>query len=200
MRTSPQSSVMRRERRRTEWAPSSSLLQSAGKSRTLEAASEFSEPLALDMATARMAASSRPASPTGISRTRKSGRMLSGRAPGARSGVCRVKAKSSTPINKKTANWTKTMMPLASSALRLSDSLRAASRRWTMVWSVPWLAMVRKAPPITPDQKVYFADQANEKSSHCNLWPEAAAMAVNSRQPPGILCSNSAKVRALPVR
>ena len=25
-----------------------------------------------------------------------------------------------------------------------------------MVWSVPWLAMVRNAPPMRPDQKVYF--------------------------------------------
>ena len=34
------------------------------------------------------------------------------------------------------------------------ERLRAASRRWTMSWSVPCEAMVRKVPPSTPVQKV----------------------------------------------
>ena len=32
--------------------------------------------------------------------------------------------------------------------------LRAASMRWTMSWSVPCEAMVRKVPPSRPAQKV----------------------------------------------
>ena len=55
----------------------------------LDAASEFSEPLALDIATAMIDASSNPASPTGISRTRYSGKIRSTRSPGASSGVLR---------------------------------------------------------------------------------------------------------------
>src|SRR5271165_3955690 len=61
------------------------------KSRTLEAASEFSEPLALDIATATMEASSNPAKPTGISRTRNSGKIRSVRSPGASNGQCCAK-------------------------------------------------------------------------------------------------------------
>ena len=38
-----------------------------------------------------------------------------------------------------------------------------------MVWSVPWLAMVRNAPPIRPDQKVYFVARSKEKSRTCKF-------------------------------
>src|SRR5438034_9922183 len=34
--------------------------------------------------------------------------------------------------------------------------------------------MVRKAPPMTPDQNVYFVARLHEKSRNCNLWPAAA--------------------------
>src|SRR5579872_345947 len=90
IRMRPQTSVMRRERRRNftgsvEWP------RSLEKSRTLLAARELREPLALDMATATMLARSRPARPVGISRTRKSGRMRSVRSPAARSGECCAK-------------------------------------------------------------------------------------------------------------
>jgi len=96
---------------------------------TLLAAREFSEPLALDIATAMMDASNKPARPVGISRRRKSARMRSARSPGASSGVCWAKTKSKTPMSKKTENWKRTITPLASSARRLSRWLRAASRR-----------------------------------------------------------------------
>ena len=33
--------------------------------------------------------------------------------------------------------------------------------------------MVRKAPPIRPDQNVYFVARSKEKSKTCNLWPAA---------------------------
>ena len=54
----------------------------------LDAAKEFSDPLAFDIATAIIEASSIPASPTGISRTRNSGRMRSVRSPTASNGLC----------------------------------------------------------------------------------------------------------------
>ena len=74
--------------RRKNWLASVLRLRNRAKSSTLDAASEFSEPLALDMATATIDASRRPASPTGISRTRKSGRMRSVFSPVASSGQC----------------------------------------------------------------------------------------------------------------
>ena len=90
IRIRPQKNVMRRERRRK---PRSfvGLLRRAEKSKTLLAAREFSEPLALDMATAMMEASNSPARPVGISRRRKSGRMRSVRSPGESRGVCWAK-------------------------------------------------------------------------------------------------------------
>ena len=103
------------------------------KSSTLDAASEFSEPLALDIATATIDARSKPVSPVGISRTRKSGRMRSVRSPGARSGVCCEKTKSITPISRNTVNWIRMITPLDRSASRLSRCERAASSRCTMV-------------------------------------------------------------------
>src|SRR5712671_4581727 len=73
IKTNPQVRVMRRDNFK-KLLESSDFPHSREKSRTLEAAREFSEPLALDMATAMMEASSRPASPGGISRARNSGR------------------------------------------------------------------------------------------------------------------------------
>src|SRR5205823_2287092 len=130
--TNPQNSVMRRDKRKNV-AGSVDFPHSREKSMTLEAAKELSDPAALDMATAMMDASSKPARPGGISRTRKSGKIRSTRSPGARSGACCAKTKSSTPISKNTANWIRTITPLARSARPLSRSLRAASSRCTMV-------------------------------------------------------------------
>ena len=64
----------------------------AAKSTTLEAASEFSEPLALDMATARIAASKMPASAgRHRGRTRNPGNMESDAVPGPITAECRAK-------------------------------------------------------------------------------------------------------------
>ena len=90
MSTRPQTSVMPRDKRKN-WRASVLCPRSFAKSSTLEAANELSEPLALDMATATIDARSRPASPTGISRTRKSGRMRSVLSPGASRGECCAK-------------------------------------------------------------------------------------------------------------
>src|SRR5258708_12585390 len=60
--------------------------------------------------------------------------------------------------------------------------------------------MVRNAPPINPDQNVYFAARWHEKSNSRSLSPAAAATCVTSLQPPGIRCSNTKNVAALPVR
>src|SRR3984957_20961546 len=66
--TSPQNNVMRRDSRRKPSSFAGLRLpeRSAAKSRTLLAAREFSEPLALDMGTAMMDASNNPARPVGI--------------------------------------------------------------------------------------------------------------------------------------
>ena len=69
-----------------------------------------------------------------------------------------------------------------------------------MVWSVPWLAMVRKAPPINPDQTVYFVARFQEKSKTCNLFPDAAATELTSCQPPGMRCRRKKRVTTLPAR
>src|SRR5579859_286802 len=101
--TAPHASVTRRESRRNSlgfvWRP-----LRREKSRTVLAVSELSEPLALDMATARIEASRIPARPVGISRTRKIGRMASGFCPAASSGVCCEKTKSKTPTRRKRVN------------------------------------------------------------------------------------------------
>src|SRR6202158_5414590 len=86
IKTKPQARVMRRDSFK-KLLESGDFPHSREKSRTLEAAREFSEPLALDIATAMMEASNRPASPGGISRTRNSGRMRSVRSPGASQGA-----------------------------------------------------------------------------------------------------------------
>src|SRR5208283_6214653 len=83
--TTPQTRVMRREIFRN-FAGSVGRPRNAFRSMTLEAAREFSEPEALDMATARIDARSRPANPVGISRTRKRGKMRSVRSPAASRG------------------------------------------------------------------------------------------------------------------
>ena len=57
-------------------------------------------------------------------------------------------------MSRKSANWMKMTTPLESRARRDSRRFLAASMRWTMSWSVPWEAMVRKVPPRTPAQKV----------------------------------------------
>src|SRR6266849_800265 len=119
MSTRPQRRVMRRERRRNR-AGSGLRPRKREKSRTLEAASEFNEPLALDMATATIEASIRPASPTGISRTRKRGRIRSLSSPTTISGECCANTYNNTPIRRNTMNWKRTMTPLVSSARRLS--------------------------------------------------------------------------------
>src|SRR5208337_1893735 len=85
--TAPHTSVILRENFK-KLPGSAECPRSAAKSMTLEAASEFSEPLALDIATARIDASSSPASPVGISRIRNNGKMRSVRSPAASSGVC----------------------------------------------------------------------------------------------------------------
>src|SRR5579872_6476938 len=87
-RRSPQIKVAQRERwRRPAWdeAELESGMEAAGprnllKSTMLEEARELSEPLALDMATARMAASTKPERPTGMYWTMNSGKMRSGSA------------------------------------------------------------------------------------------------------------------------
>src|SRR5713226_1507037 len=58
--------------------------------------------------------------------------------------------------------------------------------------------MVKNAPPISPDQNVYFVAQLQEKSSTCNLCPAAAATCVTSLHPPGIRCSKNPNVTKLP--
>src|SRR5713101_10129956 len=101
-------------------------------------------------------------------------------------------AYSMTPSTRNNANWKRMMTPLARSAILLSRSDFAASRRWTMVWSVPWLAIVRNPPPITPDQNVYvFAGftRLKEKSKARNLLVAAAAC-TTVPHPPGIVWSN----------
>src|SRR5579862_7617833 len=166
--TSPHASVIRRDIARNFLA-SCCFPAAVEKSRMLEAASEFSDPLAFYIATATIEATINPASPTGISHTRNSGSTRSVRSPAASNGECCVNTYSSTPTSKNSVNCTSTIPPLVSSALRLSLSFRAASSRCTIVWSVPWLAMVRNAPPITPDQNVYFVASENEKSRNCSL-------------------------------
>src|SRR5208282_1624194 len=66
IRMRPQTSVIRRERRRN-FTESVERPHNLEKSRTLLAARELREPLAFDMATATMEARSRPARPVGIS-------------------------------------------------------------------------------------------------------------------------------------
>src|SRR5712692_74117 len=197
--TNPHTSVMRREIRKKP-AASVAFPHNREKSSTLDAASEFSAPLALDIATAITEASSKPASPAGISRTKNVGRTRSVRSPAASSGACCANTKSSTPMSRKTVNCISTITPLVSNARRPSRSLRAAKSRCTIVWSVPWLAMVRNAPPISPDQNVYFVAQLQEKSSTCNLCLAAAATCVTSLHPPGMRCKRNPSVTALPVR
>ena len=63
--TPPHTSVIPRESRRNRFG-SVSCPRNLAKSITLEAASEFSEPLAFDIATATIDASNSPASPGGI--------------------------------------------------------------------------------------------------------------------------------------
>ncbi len=58
------------------------------------------------------------------------------------------------PTSRKSENWKSTITPLASSAILACRSLRDESSRCTINWSVPWLAVVKNAPPISPDQKV----------------------------------------------
>src|SRR5215472_4184049 len=101
--TAPHTRVMRRERCRNVEV---SLLSSRkpAKSTTLDAASELSEPLALDMATARIEARRTPVRPLGISRTRNIGRMLSVRSPGVNSGERCANTKSTTPTRRKMTN------------------------------------------------------------------------------------------------
>ena len=47
---------------------------------------------------------------------------------------------------------------LNSSALRLSAWVLALSRRCTINWSAPWLAIEKTAPPITPAQIAYWEE------------------------------------------
>src|SRR5271166_3134440 len=130
--TMPHTSVIRRDNF-MNFSGSRVCPRNAAKSITLLAAREFSEPLAFDMATARMAASSNPASPVGISRTRNSGRIRSVDSPAASKGWCCANTYSNTPTSKNTVNWNNTMIPLLNRARRLSVSLRAASNLCTMV-------------------------------------------------------------------
>src|SRR5260370_38947693 len=72
--TTPHTSVIRRDSCKN-FAGSCRCPAAAEKSNMLDAAREFSEPLAFDMATAMIEASSNPAKPGGISRTRNQGRL-----------------------------------------------------------------------------------------------------------------------------
>jgi len=66
------------------------------------------------------------------------------RAP--RAGNAARTHKGNTPIRRNTVNWTSTMPPLASrGAAAVAFRSSAARRRCTMIWSVPWVAMVRNA-------------------------------------------------------
>src|SRR5882762_10193314 len=79
-RTTPQTRVIHRERRRK---PAESLPpgieppRNSLKSTTLDAARELSEPLALDIATAKIEATTKPRKPEGIAVTIKSGKTQS---------------------------------------------------------------------------------------------------------------------------
>src|SRR5450631_3900284 len=119
IKTKPQKSVICRERRKKS-AGSAPRPASREKSKMLEAAKEFKDPLAFDIATATIEASNNQAKPTGISRTKNKGKIRSVRSPPANSGVCCAKTYSKTPINKNTVNCTKTIAPLAKSARRPS--------------------------------------------------------------------------------
>src|SRR6202043_525916 len=87
--TTPQTSVIQRERRSDLAALSlPSPLPAPPRSIMLEDASEFNEPLAFDIATAKIDASTIPASPRGISRTINSGKIRSGSPAGTENIGC----------------------------------------------------------------------------------------------------------------
>ena len=117
--------------------------------------SELSAAERLDMAAARMAATSRPAMPMGISLDDEGGEDAVGAmrdrcVPGCMS----VEDVEACADEEEEGELEKMTTPELSRARRDSRRLRAASMRWTMSWSVPWEAMVRKVPPRTPAQKV----------------------------------------------
>src|SRR5258708_2181526 len=79
-RTTPQNNVIQRENRRKRLGlppPGIDGPRNSGKSARLEAARELGEPLALDMATAKIAAMTKPRNPGGIAVTIKSGKTQS---------------------------------------------------------------------------------------------------------------------------
>ena len=77
------------------------------------------------------------------------------------------------------------MNPLVTIAFWLSRRLRHVSRRCTRSWSVPWLALVRNVPPITPAQKVNGTVGSHVNENTCS-FPAADAACAIACQPPGV--------------
>ena len=102
-------------------------------------------------------------------------------------------------MTRKMKNCTSTNTPLTSSAFRASPGDRLHRYRCTMNWSVPCVAVVRNAPPITPDQKVYPRVTSKAKSKTRSL-PWAVATAMTSPTPPGMFCSSTTMAAPAPTR
>ena len=67
-------------------------------------------------------------------------------------------------MTRKMKNCASTNTPLTSNAFRASPGERLHRYRCTMNWSVPCVAVVRNAPPMTPDQNVYPRVTSKAKS------------------------------------
>ena len=110
---------------------------------------------------------------------------LERKAPATRpvgsTGLPSKNAASATPMVRKSANCAMTTTPLPTRAFCASRSPRQASRRCTMSWSAPWLAIARNAPPMTPAHSVYGLDRSNVVSIRRTPPP----FAMRCAKPPG---------------
>ena len=139
----------------------------------------------VDMAAARIAATSTPTTPTGSFVTMNSPNASSLRVPDGTSNhpAC-LAANSPIPTHRNSRNCTRIVNPLSTSATRACLSDRAQRYRCTIIWSAPWLAIVNTVPPTSPAQNVNAFDRVGVKSNRSNLWADSPTR-TNSAQPPG---------------
>ena len=102
-------------------------------------------------------------------------------------------------MTRKMKNCASTNTPLTSNAFRASPGERLHKYRCTMNWSVPCVAVVRNAPPMTPDQNVYPRVTSKAKSKTLS-FPCADATLMTSATPPGMFCSSTTMAAPAPTR
>ncbi len=183
MNARPQQIVAHRPIRRPSASLSGLRRSFATTSVTVEELSADSEEDRVDIAAARIPASSSPDSPVGISSTMNRGKISSSRVrPSSAGAVAPYQPHSASPTSRKTPNCTVTITPETMIAFCASTFDRQASRRWTTSWSEPWEAIANTAPPSTETRKV--SSPLSGLPDHTRTWVLPASAAAPSQPVP----------------